>query len=211
MNQGGSTQTSGFVFLSFRVLEPPARVCVLSPGPPSQGLPSLLRATPDAPCYGLWPSLAVCLLPAFLTSYPILHPCQRPQPPACLPGRPGLCGSPEPRLLLPEGPGAWKWGLCPALQPVWGTGPQALRARTRAEGWKEGMSGGSRQTASPGRAPEELCPPGSPLGGDLGQRLRGAGLPAAGRRGRGEGRVAPSPKPSGAFLSLGGRGVPAQS
>lgn len=58
--------------------------------------------------------------------------------------------------------------------------------------------------------PLRSCPrrPGSPLGGDRGEKLRGAGSLELGGQGRGERRVAPRPKPSGGFLSLGGSPAP---
>lgn len=69
---------------------PHLRGCQDSSGPPPPQHPAT-PLSPPVSCGSVSCGPAVCLLPAFLPSYPILHPCQKPQPPAHLPACPGLC------------------------------------------------------------------------------------------------------------------------
>lgn len=127
-------------------LGPDLRCCHHSSGPLSPHL-----ATPTALSSGLWRRLAVvCLLPAFLSSCPILHSCQWPQPPTWLLwAHPTLdCTSPCPQAASPA-PGILRVGTAVSVQPsrpcvrhracMWA----AQRAWTRGEDLKEGVSSGN--------------------------------------------------------------------
>lgn len=207
---GGALRPRGSFFFLFMFCNPQL-VCMCSPrGTPisgaartPQGLPPATPChhppSPPVSCGSVSCGPAVCLLPAFLPSYPILHPCQRPQRPAHLPGCPRLCvlgplglrsgvsGQPSSPCAAQTGPGRGAQNLNEGLWVRRREG--ALEKLEKVFSWPRLCRAVPTQ-AQPWVRTEE-------------RQLRGAGPLALGRQGQGERRVAPHRKPSGEFLSLG--------